>query len=124
MSRLDLCDYPGCGKPAAFRIISRRIVGAVDWGQSGIATIYEIRDLSPGLDTCDDHYDITHPGRTGGGWWDDVPAPQRAVLREPTAITLTKIRNWLADNLNTYGVENYRLDQIEEMLDEVEEGGD
>jgi hypothetical protein len=74
VSTIVLCDR--CGEKATYRI-----------------TAIPVNDVVPppnpesvGIDTCDEHYSITHPGRVGGGWWDDFPAPQRLSRMAPREI--------------------------------------
>lgn len=66
MSTLVICDYKDCGEPATYRITAQPVNDTEAPANPELV----------GIDTCDDHYAITHPGKVGGGWWDDRPAPQ------------------------------------------------
>jgi hypothetical protein len=73
MSTVHLCDFPKCSKPATFRIVAtpyRDRMGSITTTWNGEPY------REPGIDTCDEHYAFTHPGKNGGGWWDEWSAPQ------------------------------------------------
>jgi hypothetical protein len=51
--------------------------------------------------------------------WDHGLSLFDEALEAERARTIHRIRDRLADNHNALGAEHYRLDQIEELLDEV-----